>query len=91
MLIMRTPTKKGRFYVSVIFKDSYLLLHLNKPGWPTARHCGFYWDCPMALGEIFNIHLHATSPRLPSTLTLYTVVLTQKLEVSSSFFVNQHE
>lgn len=76
-LIMRTTEKEGRFYDSIIFNDSYLLLHLNKPGWTTAKHSGFYWDCPLALGEILNIHLYIIAPRLPSILTLYIFLDTQ--------------
>lgn len=67
----------------LFLKVGYLLLCLNKPGWPTARHSAFYWDCPMALGEILNIRLYIIVPRLPSILTLYIVVLTQKMKVFS--------
>lgn len=67
----------------LLFLKVYLLLCLNKPGWLTARHSGFYWDCPMALGEILNIHLYVIAPRLLSILTFYTVSLTQKMKVSS--------
>lgn len=77
MLIMRTTEKERRFYDSVLFNGSYLLLCLNKPGWTTARHSGFYRDCPLALGEILNIHLYIIAPRLPSILTLYIFLDTE--------------
>lgn len=41
----------------LLFLKVYFLLCLNKPVWPTARHSGFYWDCSMALGEIFKYPL----------------------------------
>lgn len=77
MLIMRATEKVGRFYDPVIFNGSYLLLCLNKLGWTTSRHSGFYWDCPLAWGEILNIHLYIIAPRLPSILTLCILLDTE--------------
>lgn len=57
--------------ILLLFNGSYSLLCLNKSGWTTARHSVFYWDCPLAWGEILNIHLYIIAPRLPSILTLY--------------------
>lgn len=81
MLILRTMEKVGRFYDSVTFNGSYLLLCLNKPGWTTARHSGFYWDCLLAWGEILNIHLYIIAPRLPSILTLYIFLDTENVRL----------
>lgn len=63
--------------ILVFFNGSYLLLCLNKSAWTTARHSGFYWDCPLAWGEILNIHLYIIAPRLPSILTLYIFLDTE--------------
>lgn len=81
-LTMKTPGKEGRFFISVIFKGSYLLLPLNSAGWPTARPSVFYWVCPMALGETVNICFYIIAPRLLSIPALHRVALTEKTKVS---------
>jgi len=90
MLTMKTPATERGFYISVIFNGSYLLLPLNDLGWPAARPSGFYWDCPMALGEIVNIRFCIIAPRLLSILTLHSCLDTENKSLWL-IFINQHE